>query len=926
ANIYTQLYRHANTLQLKPKKISMIIHADGGIANGNVALVPRKSELYTMPPQEPTDSWLEHLCVHEFRHVIQLDKVNQGMTKGLSYLFGELFPIAVTGLYVPMWFMEGDAVCFESSVGHIGRGRSPEFLNQMKAQVVEKGIYPFQKAILGSCKDFVPNRYVMGYFMTANARINYGPDIWSKALNRTGKRPFGITPFRKSLAISLHEKRDSLWNTPAFHHLFSNPDSIKRKNTFPNAKRTLYQDNFSELQQIWQQEHTPHCFDTITTQNKFYTNYYYPTPIRPDTLIAYKQGLQETGAFVLLHGNSEQILTRTGILDDYKFVYDRHQLIWSEYRPHIRWEQGGRMRLSSYNLVSGKYKRYRGNTNQFAPFRTDNGWGFVEINNRNQAAIVLTDSTLRHETWRLQGNDGEVFIHPSYVNEKIITIVQSPKGMHLESIDQATKKRQPLTTDIYYETDNPIICDSSIIYRASYNGNNALYRFYRGNITRILESRYGLRFPYYDPVGQQLYFSFYTADGYKPGRIKNEKLHARPANYTGYRLADSMTKQEKWLLPLTADSVYPTRKYHKLPHLMNIHSWGPLYINLNQPDVDLGAVIYSQNKLSTLSFTAGYVLKSGYEQGAWLFHAAYSGWWPIFSLHIENGKDDYYTTATGTYLKNDSVQLLYIHNKARRSQADVTVQLPFQISRKQYNRYLRPYIRYKWEALHRQRPDQLYVFHIINDQLWGFPAKKEDYRFQQSSRFYQLLEYGLTFSNQTRMTDQEINPRWGQILTAGYTHALRQGLNPSHQWWCEGRFYIPGISINHSLNLYGGFQHMSDQTRNYSNKILYPRGISLYGYEIATLRCSYQFPLCFPDWQMGSVLYFKNLAGCLFYDLGSSRYPLNTSRYSSYGLELTTDTHFFQLTYPIHLGFRAGYETQTRKIFADLIFSIGLSI
>ncbi len=123
ANIYTKLYQHANTLQLKPKKISMIIHADGGIANGNVALVPRKSELYTMPPQEPTDSWLEHLCVHEFRHVVQLDKINQGITKGFSYVFGELFPIAVTGLYVPMWFMEGDAVCFESSVGHIGRGR-----------------------------------------------------------------------------------------------------------------------------------------------------------------------------------------------------------------------------------------------------------------------------------------------------------------------------------------------------------------------------------------------------------------------------------------------------------------------------------------------------------------------------------------------------------------------------------------------------------------------------------------------------------------------------------------------------------------------------------------------------------------------------------------------------------------------------------
>ena len=98
ANIYNCLYKHANTLQLKAKKISMIMHADGGISNGNVSLAPRKSELYTTPPQEPTDSWLEHLCIHEFRHVVQFDKVNQGLTKGLSYLFGEIFPIAVIGV------------------------------------------------------------------------------------------------------------------------------------------------------------------------------------------------------------------------------------------------------------------------------------------------------------------------------------------------------------------------------------------------------------------------------------------------------------------------------------------------------------------------------------------------------------------------------------------------------------------------------------------------------------------------------------------------------------------------------------------------------------------------------------------------------------------------------------------------------------
>lgn len=928
ANIYTRLYEHANTLQLKPKRISIIVHADGGVSNGNVALVPRKSELYTMPSQDPSDSWLEHLCVHEFRHVVQLDKVNQGLTKSLSYIFGELFPITVVGVYVPMWFMEGDAVCFESSVGHLGRGRSPEFLNEMKAQIVEKGIYNFPKAILGSYKDFVPNRYTMGYFMTANSRINYGVDIWAKALTRTGRHPFGICPFAKSLSLTMHEKRDSLWDTPTFRSLFINADSIKQKNTFPDAKRTLYRDNFSELQQIWKQEASTqkNDFDTIPTDNKYYTNYYYPTPDKEGNIIAYKKGLQQTGAFIKIKGQKEKLLTRTGLLDDYKFVFNNHQIVWSEYHPHVRWDLGGRMRLSSYNLKTGKYKRYRGHQNQFSPFKADQNWGFIEVNQLNQASIVITDSTLKKEIWRLQAHDNEMFIHPSYSNNKIITVVQSPQGLWIEGINMTTKERQQLTEKIYYELDNPIAVDTNIIYRASYNGNNEFYRLQGSHLEQVLSGRFGIRFPFFDTDSNQLYFSFYSSDGYKPGTINYSKIQKKTVEYQHFRLADSMQQQEHWQLHFSNDSIYSSRKYNKFTHLVNIHSWGPLCINLNDMDIDFGAVVYSQNKLSTLSFTTGYILKSGYDHGAWLFNATFSGWWPIIRLNIKSGRDNYYNLNQGLNVTTDSTELLYIYNKAQRTSADLTVQLPFNISAKQYNRYIRPYVRYKVEALHRQRPDHLYSYRTIENISFLYPVNKHNYNIHQSSRFYQLLEYGITFSNQTRMTEQESNPRWGQMLSIGYTHALDQGLDLGYQWWSDSRLYFPGILTNHSLSVYGGFQHMSNQTRSYGNKILYPRGISLYGYEIGSLRCSYRLPLLFPDQHIGSLLYFKGVEGCLFYDFGSSKHKAGIYHYSSYGIELTTDTHFFRLTYPIHMGIRTGYETQKKKMFADLIFSIGLSI
>lgn len=928
ANIYARLYRHANTLGLKPKKISVILHANGGVSNGNVALAPRKTELYTMPPQSPSDNWLEHVCTHEFRHIVQMDKVNQGLTKGLYYLFGEIFPIAVVGVYVPMWFMEGDAVSFETAVGRLGRGRSPEFLDEMKAQVVEKGIYNYSKAVLGSYKDYVPNRYNMGYFMTTNSRINYGPDIWAKALERTGRRPFSITPFAGSLRKSMAGRRDSLWQDSTFRSLFLDPDSVKRANTYRDAKRTLYRDNFSELQQIWKQETSrpSPSFDTLFTRNKYYTNYYHPIPIGKDSVIAYKKGLAETGEFVLLSGGKEKRLTRTGNLSDYAFAYRSGRIVWSEYVPHVRWEQAGRQQLSSFDLRDRQYRHHKSKENRFAPFVVDRGWGCVEVDDNNQAYLVLLEGNLQQETGRIPAQNGELFIHPSYANGKITTVVQSSQGLQLASIDPTDGQRRPLTSPVDYELDHPLSSGDAILYRASYNTHNAFYRWQNGKIAEILSARYGVRYPHLSPDGQELYFSFYTADGYKPGKIARPAWTDQPVHYRQFRLADSLRQEENWQLTSQSDSVYSTRKYNKLTHLVNIHSWGPLYVDLYDGDIDFGAVVYSQNKLSTLSFAAGYLLKSGYEHGAWMLKGSYKAWWPIIDLEAESGRFDYTTYAQVSHPQQTATETLFLFNKAYRSSLKATLKFPFNLSTRQYSRGLQPYFRYTLEAVHHQRPKSIYSIIQDDNQLIVTPVDPRQYRIHQRSIFYQMLEYGLSFSNQTLMTTQEIHPRWGQMLSGGYVHTPLEKIDLGSLWWCDARLYVPGLWRNHSLSVYGGFQQMSDKARNFSNKIMNPRGIHLYGYEAATLRTSYQLPLLWPDLAIGPLLYLKSIQAGVFYDLGVYKNTTRNHTYSSYGVEFTTDTHAFRLTYPIRLGFRTGYETQSKKIFTDLIFSIGISI
>ena len=933
ANIYEKLYAHANTLGIQPKRMSMIVRANGGISNGNAGWAPKKSELYTTPPQEVRDAWLENLCIHEFRHIVQYDKVNQGFTKALYYIFGEQITMAVIGVYVPMWFLEGDATAFETSVGKSGRGRSPEFLNEMKAQITEKGIYNYYKAVLGSYKDFVPNHYALGYYMVGNSRIHYGTRIWQNALTRVGKRPYGITPFSRSLKLTMQEKRDSLWSSRHFQSLFVNPENVKRANTYCDAKRTLYRDNFSELQQIWKREaeQVSHTFDTITTTNKIYTNYHYPTATPSGEVIAYKEGLAQEGALVFLHPEKDEIITRTGILYDYKFAYQNDRLVWSEYKYHPRWEHGGKMVLASYDIHSGKYRRYPTRQNRFAPFAVKGNWGFVEVNKEDRASIVILDSSFQKEIFRINGSGDELFVHPSYDgNDNIITVVVSSEGKRLESINIKTGQRIPLTALTPYEIDNPIAINNQIIYRGAFNSNNSFYRQNQSQEfgDQILNSKFGLRYPVASPNHDTLLFSFYTANGYKPGKIAINQLQNTPMHKETFRIADTITRQENWQFKLTADSVYASRKYNKTSHLFNIHSWGPIFPDAEDVDIDFGLAVSSQNKLSTLFLTAGFVRGKGYEHGNWQVKATYKGFWPTFQLEFKSGRGEdlwqNYAIKTSRTQKTDTVLAIY---QTQHTKGTATMQFPFNISRKNYNRHIIPYLKYEIQAIHSM--DLKRSYQLDHNNWKNLPSGNlfESVIAHPDDIKLQIMRYGLVLTNQTRMSQRDINPRWGQRLEIGYAHTPFSGLDYGDTQWVEGRLYFPGFWQHHSWALYFGHQLKSNKTTNYyGNQIYSPRGISLYGYDLSTLKISYALPFWYPDAHIGPLIYIKRFSAEPFFDTGWEKNRYRNATYHSYGVEISANAHLFRLPFPLHVGFRIGYETKKQSMFADMLFSVAFTI
>lgn len=927
ANLYTRLYQHANSLGIKAKRMSMLIRANGAVSNGNAGWAPKKSELYAPPPQDPSETWLEHLCIHEFRHIVQYDKVNQGLSRVLYYLFGEQYTMALIGVYVPMWLLEGDATVFETAAGSGGRGRSPEFLNEIKAQMVERGAYHYYKAVLGSYRDYVPSRYHLGYHLVGNSRIHYGDEIWQNLFERVGRRPLGITPVNRSLRLTLNEKRDSLWQTDRFQSMFINPDSLRRHNASSDAARELYRDNFSELREVWQAEaaRVTAGFDTLPTHNRVYNNYHYPTPLEDGSVLAYKEGLDEAGLFVRLTGDREEPLFRPGVMYDYAFAVQQGTLLWSEYQAHPRWEHGGRMQLAAYDTNTGRYRRFAGRHNRYAPFAAGGHWGFVEVDRNNRASLVLIDHAGQQELFRLDGVPGELFIHPSWHEGHILAVSLSPAGKQLVKVDTRTGERSACSPLTDYELDNPLFYENGWIYRSALNGNNALYVAHRADSfgELLAEAPFGMRYPALSPGKDTLWFSFYTSAGYKPGYVSLPQRELKPAIPRPFATADTHRRMERadfarWGI----DTVYRSKPYRKLGHAVNVHSWGVIFPDRDEMEIQFGLAVSSQNVLSSLYWSAGYVWDDNYDQGCWRLKLTYRGWWPTLTGDIRDGKSNWTQyDYNATNISSGQADTLLLFNDCRYTQLKATVQFPFVLNRGEHYRRIAPFFSYEWHGFRNMKTDRAYrkAGQLGALQSW-ISVDPADYHYRNPAANLRIMHYGISAYNQTRMNHRDLNPRWGQWVELGYQHTPFQTIDYGHSWWFEGRLWFPGLAPHHSLNAYFGYQYKS-MGGGFANQVSAPRGTSIRGKKMQGLRTNYSLPLAYPDWHLHSLLYVKRITATLFYDTGKT-----TDRVHSFGIETNLDSHFFTLTFPVNIGLRMGYETQEKKPFVNLLFSMGLSI
>lgn len=929
ANLVSELYEcSSKTLEHKPKKVSILFHTESAKSNGYVVWAPHRSELYTTPSNATlSNDWLEHLAIHEFRHIVQIDKIEQGLPKILNYLFGEQIVGAVLGLNVPLWFMEGDAVLQETLLTQSGRGRSANFLQVLRAELLSKTTwYDYDKAILGSYKDFVPNQYHLGYFLVANTRKNYGATSWAKVLENVGQKPYAFNTFASELVSPQRRKTiiNSLKNDlKVFEKKYNVSDSSLvsldkqwANNVHKNAGITLYNDNMTELRTRWQQEQSlidTTVYQIVSPPKGSYINYTDPNVMSDSSIIAVKAGLGFVPQFVRIKDGKEEVIYVPGANYD-SFSVTNHTLMWTEILPDMRWQEAAESVIYTYNLDTKKKERLDLDYNLSMPSFNKSMTKLVAVtklpNYLNQ--IVVYDLALKEKifSYTVKRN---IVIDPIFINDNEIAFILIDEGAGIVSLALDTKEQELLLPFENVPLADLAYRDGALYYTASYDGQNNAYKLTLedGKLEQLTVASYGAINNMM--AHRMLYYANYTANGYEIVKTPNSKLLWQEVETSSWKddyLLRSLSRQEKCegKIDKTNES-FVSKEYSKLGHLLNFHSWSPITAPYENTRLDIGISAQSQNLLSTMFINAGYRKDDAYKNGAFFASVSYKGWYPILSTEINYGKKEnkFYSIFDRKGVQDTAL----IAERSNQWIFKSTVSLPLDLSRGRYYRALS--LRTSLEISRNQNTTHTYekgsASFFKKGELLNLPIAGGE----------ELVSYELSFANMQQKSLKDLWTSFGQQFSLAYYHSPFRH-SGAYSYKLEGSFFLPSIVRHHGWKIYTAYQKVEGKYGIFSNKIHNPRGTTeLFGEHNYSYSLDYIFPLAYPDYALGGLFYVKRIRGGLFYDIATIKGSNKSQTISSFGLDLLSDTHILRLPIPSTVGVRLGYENQSKSMFSQLL-------
>lgn len=883
ANSLDLVYEHASkTLEHQPKRISVVLHNYSSLGNAFVAWAPKRAEFYTMTPQDiyPQD-WLNQLAIHEYRHVVQIDKMNQGFTKILYFLLGEQAPAGVFGLFVPFWFTEGDAVAAETGLSLSGRGRLPGFEMEIRTQVIGQKIYSYEKAVFRSYKDFVPDRYHLGYYLVANGRKRYGHEMWAKTLTHVARHPFTPTPFSRGI------KKGSGMNKWKFY------------------KSTMY-----ELDSLWRIQQSQISYSNFRKINqekkKVYTNYRYPQYLSDSSILCQKFGLGDIEALVELRSDgTERKIHTQGFANTIWLSAKNNSVVWSEYGFDKRWENRLYSDVLLYDLKTGKRKRLSRKHYYFSPALSPDASkiAVVESTPENNYSLVILESSSGKELQKIHHPGSAFLISPIWSDDGkwLVVILMTSQGKALATVHLETGTIDTVSEFSFKDITHPVARGEYIFYHGTYSGIDNIYALHipTGSIFQVTSSRYGAFDPALSPDGSKISYSDYTSTGFDIVEIPFQPGEWKPLEEVkdhSIKLYETLTVQEGGALDFDSlpQKVFEVKRYIKFPHLLNIHSWSPVYANAdNINTTDLHFTLLSQNKLSTLTAIAGYLYNYHEQVGSVTTEISYKAWYPVFTFSSSHGGRASYSFDEGKYYnwKENSVRF--------------GISQPLNLTKGKYSSYIIPEV--SVSARHISDPENAPV-DFLEGRMFNMRYDLEAYRLLKRSA-------------------RDMRSRWGQAFSMHYRHAPAGDFSVKSLLSTQFELYFPGIGKHHSLQLTLADQRQGKGTYNFVSPISFIRGYYLIGNHdrFNKVAVDYKLPLLYPDLRVGPFIYLQRIKANLFYDYGLGMNSSVDFTYYSLGTELTSDLHLLNFIAPFELGVRYIYLPANSASSLEFLFNINFS-
>ena len=295
------------------------------------------------------------------------------------------------------------------------------------------------------------------------------------------------------------------------------------------------------------------------------------------------------------------------------------RLYWREAIPDPRWALSGKSIIRYIDLKTGRRHDLTKDGRYFNPVPTPDGKVYVvEFPPEGSSNIVGLSAEDGSRLSSIPSPSGVTFTEFTIYSGVFYALGIADGGCGIWHYEGGQWKEDiaPVAARIFFLWSH----EDHLLFVSDLGGVNELYAWYpaSGKAERLTSTPFGSSD--HTIMGDEFIYSALSEGGRMIFRTKIKDLTPVPVDFTQphkYDLADRLSAQEAELPEEAPDSTEAvTRRYRKFPHLLKIHSWAPVWFNvdriasqsmdLSYETASLGATVLFQNDLGTMTGQVGY--------------------------------------------------------------------------------------------------------------------------------------------------------------------------------------------------------------------------------------------------------------------------------------------------------------------------------